>query len=399
MSIEIRSGYPCPHLVMEERVALGDDKRSIPIRAPVAVASTARLMVNDSHFVPAAGLYSQAMLIGAFAGPYNIQRCTDTLGPQGNVLRIQTSVDTTDIALPVGTRVQAADVLAAIRNSSSKVAVGLTEFNSLVLVDAEKVGTKSVVRVSRPDGGPESIGAAAALGFTFQRGARGSTVYPPWQLHTRQDVFPTAMEVGRFPVKARYPRFTAPLKGNPTFKATYVSFPERCPRCQGTYVENDYRFDKAGDVVTIDNENLLYQACLKMLLTELKSNPYHPAYGSDIMKMIGMKRSGAAAVLIQEAVTVALEKVQNIQTTQRNFQTVSDRERLYAVQAVNVTSPGVDPTAFNVEVVVTNASMQRIPVSIAYSVPGAVALAGSTGASLGAQPTNFGPQYRNLVGE
>lgn len=380
-------------------MTLGEDKMSIPIRAPVAVAATARLLVNDSHWVPSSGLYSQAILIGAFAGPYNIQKCTDTLGPQGNVIRIQTSVDTTDVTLPVGSRVSAAAVIAAIQDSTSKVAVGLTEFNALAFVDVNKVGTQSVVRVSRADGGPESIGVVNALGFTSQRGARGSTVYPPWQLHTRQDVLPTTMEVGRFPVKARYPRFTTPLRGNPTFKATYVSFPERCPRCQGTYVENDYRFDKAGDVVTIDNENLLYQACLKILLTDLKSNPYHPAYGSDILKMIGRKRSGAATVLIQEAVNVALTKIINIQTAQRNFQTVTDRERLYSIQAVNVTSPGSDPTAFNVEVVVTNASMQRIPVTIAYSVPGAVALAGSTGESLGAQPTNFGAQYRNLVGE
>ena len=321
------------------------------------------------------------------------------MGGRSNVLRIQTSVDTTDVEIPVGSRVSVGEVIRAIRASGTQAVVGTSASNALILADPNSVGTKSFLRISRADNGPETIGVVAAVGFENQRGARGTMVYPPWQLYTRQDVYPTTMQTGRFPVKARYPRFTAPLKGNPTFKVSYVSFPERCPRCQGTYVENDYRFNKGGDVITIDNENLLYQACLKMLLTELRSNPYHPQYGSDIMKMIGMKRSGVAATLIQQQVQEALEKVQNLQNGQRNFQRGTDRERLYAVNSVQVTSPGVDPTAFNVQVVVTNASQQRIPISIAFSVPGAVALAGSTGSPLGAQPTDFGPQYRNLVGE
>ena len=221
MSIEIRAGYPCPHMIVEERVALGVDKMSIPIRAPVAVAGSVRVLVNDSHYVPSSGLYSQATLSASFSGPYNIQKCTDLLGPKGNVIRIRTSVDVTDIAIPTGSRVSAEDVLAAIRSSDSKVSVGLSETNALVLVDANSVGTQSFVRVSRADGGVEEIGVVAALGFTAQRGARGTMVYPPWQLHTRQDVFPTTMEVGRFPVKARFPRFTSPLKNNPTRPARW----------------------------------------------------------------------------------------------------------------------------------------------------------------------------------
>lgn len=162
-------------------------------------------------------------------------------------------------------------------------------------------------------------------------------------------------------------------------------------------MENDYRFNKTGDIVTIDNENLLYQACLKMVLTQKGSNPYHPAYGSMIMEKIGRKRMGAAALLIKEDVQNALAKVQNLQTGQRKFQTVTNGELLYSVLEVTV-NEGNDPTSFVVNVVVQNASGKRVPVTIAYSAPGAVALAGSTGESLGSQPTRFGPDYRELVG-
>ena len=172
MSIEIRAGYPCPHMVVEERAALGVDKMSIPIRAPVAVAGSVRVLVNDSHYVPSGGLYSQAALTAAFSGPYNIQKCTDLLGPKGNVIRIRTSADTTDVVIPTGSRVDAGAVIRAIRGSGSKVSVGLSETNSLVLVDGNEVGTKSFVRVSRADEGVEDIVRADA-GDEANAGERG----------------------------------------------------------------------------------------------------------------------------------------------------------------------------------------------------------------------------------
>jgi phage baseplate assembly protein W len=383
---------------MEEHVVLDVDRRSVLTKAPVAVASTARLIVNDSHYAPPGGLYSQATLTGAFSGPYRIQRCTELEGAEGNVLTITTSTDTTDVVIPIGERVTLDAVLKAIRLSGSIAVAGSSNSGALLLMDATSVGSASVVRVGRPSGSAVPGGAAEALGFISQKGTRGRTVYPPWELHTRQDVYPSAMAVGRFPVAARFPKFSEPLKGNPTLKATYVSFPERCPRCQGTYVENDYRFDKLGDIITIDNENLLYQACLKMILTERGSNIYHPAYGSKIMNMIGRKRMSAAAMQIQEDVQNALQKVKNLQTGQRKFQAVTDREYLYSVTEVTVSEGNEDPTGFFVNVVVQNASGVRVPVTIAYSVPGAVALAGSTGESLGSQPSRFGPNYRELVG-
>ena len=398
MSVEIRAGFPCPHLILEENTTLSDDRVSVPLRAPVAVASATRILVNDSHYVPSSGLYSQATLTGSYPGPYRIRRCDAVNGPQGNVLVITTSGSTVSVSLPIGDRVTLSQVIDTIRLSDSDVVATASPNGALELTDATSVGRESFVRVGRPNGDTNPGGAVDALGFT-QRGARGATVYPAWDLITRQDVYPSPLQVGRVPVKARYPRFRTPLRGNPTIKASYVSFPERCPRCRGSLVENDYRFDRAGDVLLVDNTNLLYQACLKMILTRLGSNPYHPQYGSGIMGLIGRKRMGAAATLIREQVSTALSKVQNTQTQQRKYQTVTEQERLYTVNSVDVREVVDDPTAFTVDVVVSNAARTPIPISIAFSVPGAVALGGSTGRPLGAQPTNFGPAYREIIGD
>ena len=59
VSREIQIGFPCPHLIIEEVVALGADKRSLNTRAAVASANSVRIMVNNEVYVPPAGLYSR----------------------------------------------------------------------------------------------------------------------------------------------------------------------------------------------------------------------------------------------------------------------------------------------------------------------------------------------------
>src|SRR5210317_2341150 len=80
VSVEIQAGFPCPHLVVEEPVVLGADRRSLQTRAPVANATSVRILVNNEVYIPASGLYSQALL-QARSGPYRIERCTGVLGP------------------------------------------------------------------------------------------------------------------------------------------------------------------------------------------------------------------------------------------------------------------------------------------------------------------------------
>jgi len=177
--------------------------------------------------------------------------------------------------------------------------------------------------------------------------------------------------------------------GNPDIKVTYAAMPERCPRCQATYVENDYRFDLDGGVITIENENLLYQACLKALLTVRGSNAYHPGYGSSLLSRIGAKQARAAAAAIREDVINSLSRVQSVQNGQRKAQQVKDRERLYRINDVTVRPSADDPTVFFVEASVTNGTGQPVQLDIVYSAPGAVALAGSNGQVLGLETSGL----------
>jgi len=149
------------------------------------------------------------------------------------------------------------------------------------------------------------------------------------------------------------------------------------------FIENDIRFNIQGNVIVIRDENLLYQAALKILQTRIRSNPFQAFYGSSIVSRIGTKAVGATATLLTEDVQMALRNLQSLQTAQAKYQAVTAKERLYTVSSVNVTQSQDDLTVFLVDVVVLNASNQPVSISIVFSVPGVVALAGSNGLSLG----------------
>ena len=209
-------------------------------------------------------------------------------------------------------------------------------------------------------------------------------VYPGWVLLSRPNQTPTLTSSGGVQDNtARYPYFRKPLKGSPVLKVTYVTVGNQCPRCQGTLIENDYQFTSLGSLITISNEDLLYQACMKAILTQRGSNPYHPTYGTTILQQIGRKVTSYAANLVKEDIARSLKGVSGLQARQAKYQNVGMRERLYKVNTVAVSPSPTDPTLLFCEVVVQNMSNKPVSLSIAFSVPGAVALAGSNGMSLG----------------
>lgn len=371
MSLEPHLGHRCPHLVIEESVELSADRQTLPTKGPIASVDSVFLLANDRDYLPPSGLFTVATLAANRKGPFRIQNC---VGANTLVIHTRRAMDT--VALPDGDAVPIERVLQAIRLATNTV-LATNENGALVLTENADPGPESMIRVSG--------GAATALGFD-QMGSRGREVYPPWQLDTYYDILPTEFPVGLSPAPSRRIKFARPLLGNPTLKVTYAAMPDRCPRCGGTYVENDYRFDVQGDMVLLQNEDLLYQACLKAILTVLGSNPYHTSYGSEITRRIGLKANSNAKSLVSLDIQTALGKVKSLQQTQSRYQNVTPEERLYSFGGVSVESDPNDPTVFRAQVTVKNGSNRPIQLNIVFTVPGVVALRGTNGLSLGVQP-------------
>lgn len=373
MSKEIQIGFPCPHYIMEEVVSLDTDKRTIVAGSPVASEPSVRVLVNDQYSVPPTGLYTQAFLTSSKKGPYRIEKCVGLLGPDANLLIVETPAGRFEVRLPESKRLNLTELQKTLRLSILYDYVVITEQGGAIAFKEKlNLGKDSWIRVSGK--------GADSLGF-IQKGARGAMLYPGWSLVKEETIIPSSLNPRA--ASARKVVFDSPLKGNPDLKLSYTTIPSLCKRCRATFVENDYRFSPTGDVLTIENENLLFQACLKSILTERGSNPFHVAYGSQIQTRIGTKIVGAAAALIREDIIKALQTVKTLQTQQREFQTVTSKELLVSISSVDVTSDANDPTVYYVDVIVRNGSNQPVSISITYTAPGAVALAGSNGQGLG----------------
>ena len=319
---------------------------------PVVSTNSVRVLVNDSFFVPSGGLHDQAVLSAVQRGPYRIPECDRSL-------TVASSQGTVTLTLPAAITADnlARLVIAALPTVSATVVDG-----RLVLQDVGNVGAASYIRLSGP--------GVAYVGFTVQRGVNGTTSYPGWTVLGDPNI-------------ARYPVFNAPIPNSPSIKVTYATQPNQCKRCVSTYVENDWQYNLQGDTLMVVDEDLLVQSCLKVVLTRLGSNVYHPTYGTSLMDRIGSKASSTTAALIAQDVRAALSLVLSSQAQQIRFQQVTAKERLYAIRSVDVTQSADDPTMFKVDVTVSNASNEPISVSVVYTAPGAVALRGTNGLSLG----------------
>lgn len=375
MSTEYQLAWPCPHLTVEEVVPLATDRRSLQVRQPIAAQGTVMVMVNDNPglFIPREGLPSAAVLSSAVSGPFDIKQNEDTL-----IVEASSGSATLSFGAKGTIRRTTDQVVKLIQKAQWEHVVARNEGGYLVFVDSNKVGPFAFVRVRGT--------VAAALGFgqpavsDRQWAAYGREVYPGWDLYQRPDE-----------ITNRFIRFRKPVQGNPMIKVTYSVPVQRCLRCRATFVENDYRFDETGSSILIQNENLLYQAVLKILLTDLGSNPFHPWYGTSIRQRIGSKALMGVSSVLSEDVRQALSRYQALQTEQAKYQQVSFKERLYSVQGVSVKRHQQDPTTFLIEVTVQNASGTPVTLDIVYTVPEVVALMGTNGLMLGQQTTGMSP--------
>lgn len=380
MSVEFQLAWPCPHLTVEEVVLLEDvDRMALDTRQPVASMGQVRILANDEFFIPQGGLFSVAQLFSSVSGPFDIEEGLD-------VLTIETSAGTGTVSFGVtGTRRLTTDrVVSAILAANLEHVTADNEGGFLLLADPSRVGDAAFVRVRG--------NAASALGFgepcksDRPWGARGRMIYPGWDLYLRPDE-----------ITNRFPRFRQPIRTNPIFKVTYSVPVARCLRCRATFVENDFRFDQNGHMLLVANEDLLYQAALKILLTDRGSNVYHSWYGTTLRERIGSKALSGVASVLSEDVRRALSNMQAVQIEQSKYQTVTFKEKLYAILAVETRQHQQDPTTFLINVTVQNASGEPIVLNIVFTVPEVVALMGSNGLMLGTQAAGLGVEESRRI--
>lgn len=348
MSTDFQIAWSCKHNIVREPVTFADDRRLLITSTPILAEP--KLYVNNER-IPPTGLHSSAELKGTKGGPFVFSKPTN--------LSIRTATTEYAFTFKVGSWSIRQIVERLYRFESNLI---FTNHNGKLHIQDIEEGVASKLHVSG--------GAASVLGFEVQSHSIGKMLVPPWGIF---------MQEGH--VHSHRPMFieTPKLLYNAKIEMSYLVAPNKCRRCMATRVENDLMFDDKGELIMIQDENLLYQYVLKALLTDRGSNPFHKWYGTQLRELSGRKAIAAAASAIRAEVKRTVNTMQVVQQKQAKFQPVSLKETLYKIDYVDVRPHENDPTTFLVDLAVRNASNKLINLSIVFTVPGAVSFVSENG--------------------
>jgi len=149
----------------------------------------------------------------------------------------------------------------------------------------------------------------------------------------------------------------------------YKSMPDTCPKCLGmnhfkdqNYADQYYYYDADwsfvnGSLIQVVDLPLLQELCLKAVLTVKENCVFHPEYGTSITASIAAATTSFEAVqrLIEKEVNVAMAGLQMRQDLQISLgQTLSDDERIYTVNRVDVSF--MDARTLSVNIYITTVS-------------------------------------------
>lgn len=355
MSYDRELNQTCPHMVVEEPLTFRNDRRTVAPLRPIAAVSSVKVRYNGETVLPSAGLYVPATATSLKAGPFNIQGgISDQL-----VIRVDSGAYQT-LKLPSGNKVpveQIADKL----NLAAKGLIFSATSKKQLRIKSSKTGPSSTISIRT-----EGSTAAAILNLATNRSWRGRTIATGWSIINDPNTLsdrPTRLIV-----------FDEPLKGyNDFVEIDYTTVRQECRRCGGLGVENDWRYDGEGEVISLENEDLLLQEVLKITYTVKGSNPFFPSYGTSIIESIGKKKVAGGVVqnLIISDIYEAFRRWQNIKKDQEEKvgQAVSDEEFPFRLLSVNLSPSEDDPEVIFVDAFVQNRSLNPIQISRGFRVP------------------------------
>lgn len=353
MSYDRKIDWACPHQVANEALYLSADRMTVrPIRA-IASASSVTVRLNSDIEVPSAGAYEPATMTCTSQGPYTIVSGTnDTL-----VVRVGRGATQT-VTLEPGVNLKTAQIAADLTAKVGGLVFEATPKNRLK-IRTQRIGPEASFRFFSGSTVVATLGTVTDRVWTGRRTAPGWTlVRDPRTVDSRP---------------SRWIVFDAPLKGWRDFvEIGYVTAQEDCRRCGGVGIENDWRYNRTGEVVQARDEALLIQDLHKVSFTQQGSNPFHPWYGGNLDDLIGSKNANAGLLtqFIENDIRESFRRWQSIKKDQeeRAGQAVSDREFPFRLLETRVTP--LDQVTFYISSKVQNRDASApIDISRGITVP------------------------------
>ena len=114
----------------------------------------------------------------------------------------------------------------------------------------------------------------------------------------------------------------------------------------------DIAIDSTGDVALVTDNNKLKQDIIKIMLTKLGENKYHPQYGSKVGSLeIGHIPDKELLELdLKVSADAAIRKLMSLQREQSKTQYVSAGETIAGIQNISVLQDDQDPRQYQITV-------------------------------------------------
>lgn len=330
MSKDLKLKQKCPHYVVEEWLAIEQDRRTLrTVRFPSS--KEIKILWNRIE-VPKEGLVSRVEITGLERGPFDIDDETDTLRFSVDGGPIQ------EVELPRGKSVK-----------SAQVARHVNEQTTGVRADVSRGRLTLALEIPGPERSLKMEGGTGheILGLPKYRHYQGRTVIPGWSLVKDQD-----RNRGDDPLARKIIFDKALRTDDDEFEVSYHTLRGVCRRCMGGGIENDFRYDRKGNPVFVQGQQLMLQEVEKIIFTIKGSNVFHRWYGTSLSDMIGSKIVGGGdlveAQLVSE-ISNTIDRYQQIKQRQAQVQPVSRDELLSRIVSIDV-AQGRDPTVFFVNI-------------------------------------------------
>lgn len=333
MAKDLQIKQKCPHLVIDEWLALEEDGRTLKtVRNPSS--SHIRVKRNGME-IPSDGIGSKVSFSSSKAQPFELEKgVTDELRFQTSDGVLQT------ITLPSGTQVPASRIAEAINAQGSGVIA--KAISGKIRLETVQGGMDATIFLQKGSG-------HEAIGFPPHRFYQGREIMPPWKLIKEQNTFG---------VRSRKIVFDRPVPStDDIFEVSYYTQRKECRRCAGIGIENDIRYNSKGDPVFVRGADLLVQEVEKIVFTIRGSNIFYSWYGTSLSELVGQKIAGTGSLVESQLVTeiaLTLDRYRDVKIQQSKLQPVTDQEFLMRVQNIEVRQDNVDPTIFRIQVDLQN---------------------------------------------
>jgi len=124
----------------------------------------------------------------------------------------------------------------------------------------------------------------------------------------------------------------------------------------------DIKIGVSGSVRTVNGNSKLRQDIIKILLTELGDNKYHPKYGSYIGSLqIGHQADSKLMSLdLESSARTAVRNLMSLQRSQARRQNLSPGEIIMDITDISVVRDDVDPRLYNIFVSVITQELTEV---------------------------------------